>query len=115
MQYVEVALEQLPGPAQVAAGPAGQPPPARVDLHRQLGEQRRAATNQVRARAAGRQLRQERQVGQLTEDDPQRLRRIGAGHGAGARSGARWPERIGHARTLAELGHAGSPLRGDPP
>ena len=69
---VEVLGQQRPGPAVVDAGGVGQPPPGRLQVGAELGDQRQRATGHVGVRAAAGQLGQVGQVGQLVEHHPDR-------------------------------------------
>ena len=82
LQGVEIAGEEVPRAAEIHPRPGHQPPPGRLQVDGEVDEQTRGAAHHVRARAAGRQLRQERKVGDLADDEPGRLERVGAGHRA---------------------------------
>jgi hypothetical protein len=78
-ERIEVAGEELPGPALVDPRARDQPPARRGEVHREVDQQGRAAADQVRAGPSAGQLGQVREVRQLAEHEAQRLGRVGAG------------------------------------
>jgi hypothetical protein len=91
VQRVQVVGQQVAGPGAVAGVPGRQPPAGRLQVHRQPGQQGGAAAGQVGVLTTGRQLGQERQVGQLTEDGADGLTRVGARHAPDAGGAAPGP------------------------
>ena len=74
-----------------------------------VDQQRRRAADHVGARAAAGELGQERQVGQLVEDQPGRLHRVAAGHRPDPGRGAWSPRKslVSHAAELSRSAAAG--------
>ncbi len=109
-QRVEVGGQHALGAAQVAPWPGGEPPPAGGELGRHIDQKGGGAPGQVRAGAPGWQLGEVRQVRQLTEDQPQRLGRVGAGQRAnsGSARGRPWERIVGDLGHAAELKTCGS-------
>ena len=91
LQRVEIGGQQVTGPAQVAARAGGEAPAGGRGLHRQVDQQRGGPAGQVGAGPPGRELDQVGQVGQLAENDPHRLGRVGAGQGSDPGRAARRP------------------------
>jgi hypothetical protein len=90
VQRVEVAGEELPRPSHVDPGARDEPPAGRGEVDGEVDEQRRGAPDQIRPGTSGRQLRQVRQAGQLTEDGAHRVGGVAAGQRADA--GGRSPD-----------------------
>ena len=107
LQRVQVAGQQGLGPAQVAAGPVGEPPALGGELDGQLDQQRRGPAGQVGAGAAAGQFGQVREVGQLIEDQPDRLGGVGAGHRADTGRALRRP-RVGGGMARRAAGRPGT-------
>ena len=87
VQRVEVALQELSRAPLVHTGSRHQAPAGRGEVHGEVDQQRRTAADQIRARAAARQLGQVGELRQLPDHQPHGLLGIGPGKGPDAGGG----------------------------
>src|SRR5690606_20826140 len=95
LQRIQVRPQQAGSLPLVGAGPVDQPPPGRLKVDMQVDEQRRGSPDEVGAGPASRQLRQMREIRQLTDHDACRLVRVVVRQRADAGRCAAAP-RVGH-------------------